>query len=124
MSPLTIIGAIQAADFAIDAAVKVKNHFFSSKRGDVADVAIKSEISVTLETLQAEVNYQKRQLVEMATEVAANREIIQEQNEIIIELSSALKVTAEAAKKLRVFTFIFAILCLIAISVASYALFR
>lgn len=124
MSPLTIIGAIQAADFAIDAAVKVKNHFFSPKRDERADVAIKSEISVTLETLQTEVNLQKRQLAEMADEVADNRTIIQEQNEIIIELSSALKVTAEAAKRLRVFMFIFAAFSLIAISVALYALFR
>lgn len=124
MSPLTIIGAIQAADLAIDAAAKVKNHFFSSKSGNKTDATTKSEISVTLETLQAAVSLQKKQLAEMAAEVADNRAIIQEQNEIIIGLSNALKVTAEEAKKLRVFTFIFSALSVVAIFVTLYALFR
>lgn len=124
MGPLTIFGAIQAADLAVDAAVKVKNHFFSSKGADKTEAAQKAEISVTIETLQAEVNLQKQQLAEVTAEVADNRAIIQEQNEIIIELSNALKVTAETVQKLRVFTFIFASLSLVAIFVAAYALIR
>ncbi len=122
MGPLTIFGAIQAADLAVDAAVKVKNHFFSSKSADKTEAAQKAEISVTIETLQAEVNLQKQQLAEVTAEVADNRAIIQEQNEIIIELSNALKVTAETVQKLRVFTFIFVLLSLVAIFVAAYAL--
>ena len=124
MDPLTIIGAIQAADLAIDAAAKVKNHFFSSKAADKTGAAKKEEISVSLETLQADVNLQKKQLAEITAEVAENRTIIQEQNEIIIGLSNALKVTAETAQKLKVFTFIFASLSVVAIFVALYALFR
>ena len=124
MDPLTIFSAIQAADLAIDAAAKVKNHFFSSKSADKTDAVKKAEISVTLETLQAEVNLQKKQLAEVTAEVAENRTIIQEQNEIIIGLSNALKITAETAQKLRVFTFIFASLSVVAIFVALYALFR
>lgn len=124
MGPLTIIGAIQAADLAVDAAVKVKNHFFSSKGADKTEAVNKAEISVTIETLQAEVNLQKKQLAELTVEVTDNRTIIQEQNEIIIGLSNALKATAETAQKLRVFTFIFASLSVVAIFVSAYALFR
>ncbi|HEY3301385.1 MAG TPA: hypothetical protein VGJ90_11480 [Methylophilaceae bacterium] len=124
MGPLTIFGAIQAADLAVDAAIKVKNHFFSSKSADKTETVNKAEISVTIETLQAEVNIQKQKLAEVTAEVADNRAIIQEQNEIIIELSNALKVTAETAQKLRVFTFIFALLSVVAIFVAGYVLIR
>jgi hypothetical protein len=124
MGPLTIIGAIQAADLAVDAAVKVKNHFFSSKSTDKTEVAKKAEFSVTIEALQAEVNLQIKQLADVTAEVADNRTIIQEQNEIIIGLSNALKATAETVQKLRVFTIIFASLSLAAIFTAVYVLFR
>ena len=36
MDPTTIFGAIRAADLAIDAAAKVKNHFFSSNGSNKA----------------------------------------------------------------------------------------
>lgn len=124
MGPLTIFGAIQAADLAVDAAIKVKNHFFSSKSAGKTEAVNKAEISVTIETLQAEVNIQKQKLAEVTAEVADNRAIIQEQNEIIIELSNALKVTAETAQKLRIFTLIFASLSIVAIFVAGYGLIR
>ena len=124
MDPTTIFGAIRAADLAIDAAAKVKNHFFSSNGSNKANAAKGVKASANLETLQAEVDLQKKQLAEVTAEVADNRAIIQEQNEIIIGLSNALKVTAETTQKLRVFIFVAVAISVVAISVALYVLFR
>lgn len=122
MDPSTIHDAIKLAELAVDAAAKVKNHFFSSSSDSKTSSSQEMNTSATLVTLQTNVNLLKIQFDEVANEVADNKKIIQEQNEIIIGLSNALKVTAENAKRLRMIGFAALALSVVSILAVFYVI--
>lgn len=123
MDASTILQAINAAKVAIDTAVKVKNNFFDhTSTSNTSSPA--ASTSTTVETLQTEIDTQKRRLIEVTTEVSENRTIIQEQNEIIIGLSNALKITAESVHRQRIINLTLAVVSLLSVLLSLYALFR
>ena len=124
MDPTAILSAINAAKVAIDAAVKVKDNFFGSTSASKASSTAAARTSTTVEALQTEFDVQKKRLTEVAAEVSENRTIIQEQNEIIIGLSNALKVTAETVQRQRAITLVLAAVSSASVLLSLYALFR
>ncbi|KQT33278.1 hypothetical protein [Methylophilus sp. Leaf414] len=122
MDPTTILSAINAAKVAIDTAVKVKDNFFGPTASSKSSSTTAAKASATVDALQSEIELHKKRFDELAAFVEENRTIVQEQNEIIIGLSNALKVTAETVQRQRVITFVMALISTVAILVSVYAL--
>ena len=123
MDPSSIITAISAAKSAIDAAVKVKENFFNSKNSaKYANTAL-PDAGFSLELLQGEIDLHKKSLSDVMVQVEENRTILEKQNEIIIGLSNALKVTAETAKTLKTISIAACITSVLAIAIALFVAF-
>jgi len=93
----SILAAIDIANKAVDAGIKIKEKFFDGKSGN------KSGNAIALENLQAE---------------------LEAQNQIIINLSTALRFTAEELKKIKVVAISAVLVSVISISLAAYVLIR
>lgn len=124
MNPITILTAISAAKSAIDAAIKVKESFFDAKKEARSEEAATVKSEVDFDALREEINLQKKCLSELASQVEENRTIIERQNAIIIEISSAVKVTAETVKTVKTIAVAATVIAIIAIVVSIYAALR
>lgn len=124
MNPITILTAISAAKSAIDAAIKVKENFFDIKRDTQSVVAATGRSDASIEVLRAEISLQNERLSDLTAQVEENRIIIEKQNTIIIEVSNAVKVTAETVKTVKTMAVTASIIALIAIAVSIYAISR
>lgn len=124
MNPTAILTAINTAKVAIDTALKVKDSLFGTNALSKSDSTISAKTSDTIDALQVEIELQNKRIDELATFVDKNRIIIQEQNEIIIGLSNALKVTAESVQRQRIITLAAALVSSVAILISVYVLTR
>lgn len=124
MNPTAILTAINTAKVAIDTALKVKDSLFGTNALSKSDSSISAKTSDTIDALQVEIELQNKRIDELATFVDKNRIIIQEQNEIIIGLSNALKVTAESVQRQRTIMLAAALVSSVAILISVYVLTR
>lgn len=124
MNPTAILTAINTAKVAIDTALKVKDSLFGTNALSKSDSTISAKTSDTIDALQVEIELQNKRIDELATFVDKNRIIIQEQNEIIIGLSNALKVTAESVQRQRIIMLAAALVSSVAILISVYVLTR
>lgn len=124
MNPITILTAISAAKSAIDAAIKVKENFFDIKRDAKSGAAATGKSEASIEILREEISLQNERLSDLVAQVEENRIIIEKQNTIIIEVSHAVKVTAETVKTVKTLAVTASIIALIAMAVSIYAISR
>ena len=124
MNPITILTAISAAKSAIDAAIKIKENFSDIKRDAKSGGVTTGQSEASIEVLRAEISLQNERLSDLVTQVEENRTIIEKQNTIIIEVSHAVKVTAETVKTVKTLAVTASIIALIAMAVSIYAISR
>lgn len=105
MEPTTILAVIKVCVTAIDGAIKIKEGFFGNKNTD-------------------SLKLHEKKLDEFSTKIEENRDILKKQNEIIIELGNALKVTAETARRTRITAIAATVVSAVSIIVAICALLR
>lgn len=100
MDPMTIMLAVDAAKTAIDGAIQLKEKFFT-KNGARSESENISQSATNFDALQSQLVLHKEQINVLSGQLDECRAILEKQNEIIIELSNALKVTAETTKNLK-----------------------
>lgn len=121
MNPIAIISAISAAKEAIEAAIKVKEKFFDAKPAAPVPVDVEApEEGLSNQAMQGEIDVLKQQLAQLMSQAEQDRMILEQQNGIIIELSTAVKLTAESAKSLKAFSIVAIILSAGALAFAMY----
>lgn len=100
MDPMAIVYAISAAKEAIDGAIQLKEKFFT-KGGPQSEHETELASLPNIEALQSQLIQHEEHLAELKHQLDQCRSILEKQNEIIIELSNALKITAETTKNLK-----------------------